>query len=292
VTEPVFNHLLILGVGLIGGSLALAAKKSGAVKTVAGWSRRQSTLDLALQNGVVDVASADLDEALKAADCVVVATPTQFAEKLMGDVLEKVADHVVVTDVASVKGNILQALELRFNELPANAVLAHPIAGSEQSGVQAAQSNLFAGRRIIVVNHPRTRKEALQKVSNLWLRCGAFVDGMSAEKHDAVLALTSHLPHFLAYALVLHLAEDETAEDIFRYAGGGFRDFTRIAASDPRMWREIAMANKSELLKAVDDFQSQLKCFRDALSEDNSDSLEEMFCLAKSVRDKFGSEAQ
>jgi prephenate dehydrogenase len=289
VTQPIFNHLVVLGVGLMGGSLALAAKQSAAVKTVGGWSRRQATLDLALKNGVIDIAHANLDEALKGADCVVIATPTQFTEALMADVLEKVGSNVVVTDVASVKGNILQALEQRFGQLPANAVLAHPIAGSEQSGVQAARANLFAEHRVILIDHAQTSADALQKVTQLWTACQAVVDTMQSKQHDAVLALTSHLPHFLAYALVLHLAGDKTADDIFRYAGGGFRDFTRIAASDPRMWREISMANKDELLSAVDNFQQHLQRFSKALAHDDSESLEQLFGQAKAIRDKFGS---
>lgn len=287
MTKPLFNNLVILGVGLMGGSLALAAKKAGVVGRITGWSRRQSTLDTALEMGVIDSAEANLGKALLNADCVVVATPTQFAEELMIKVLETVAESVVVTDVASVKGNLERAIKNHFGSLPANAVLGHPIAGSEQSGVAAADAGLFTDRRIILIGNDSQQTLALQQAVHLWRAIGASVDVMTAEKHDAVLALTSHLPHFLAYALVVHLAADDTADDIFRYAGGGFRDFTRIAASDPRMWREISLANKSKVVDAVEQFQQHLSVFKQALADDDGQKLESLFAEAKQVRDQF-----
>ena len=286
----VFERLLILGVGLMGGSLALAAKKSAAVGTVIGWSRRQSTLDAALAANVIDIAEPDLATALQSADCVVVATPTMLAESLMVDVLEQVPASVVVTDVASVKGNIASALTAHFDKVPGNAILGHPIAGSEQSGVGAARDDLYQRHRVILIEDDNTDAKALNGVRELWQAVGADVFTMTASEHDHVLALTSHLPHLLAYALVAELSTDKRSNDIFKFAAGGLRDFTRIASSDPRMWREILLANKDELATAIEDFEQQLALLKTLLDNEDGDALEMVFEYVKRSRDQFAAE--
>ena len=189
------ENLVILGVGLMGGSLALAAKRAGVVGRVTGWSRTQKTLDAALSSGVIDVAESELDKALENATMVVVATPTQFTEQIMIDVLERVSPDVTVTDVASVKGNVHHALVARFDGLPKNAVLAHPIAGSEKSGVNAAFADLYVDRRVILIDDAANETSQVELTQQLWEAIGAQVDFMSADKHDAVLALTLSLIH-------------------------------------------------------------------------------------------------
>lgn len=286
-SEFLVNNLVILGVGLMGGSLALAAKRAGVVKTVTGWSRTQRTLDKALASGVIDRAEADFDRAISEADVVVVATPTQYAEQLMIDVLDRVGESVAVTDVASVKGNIYRRLVQHYGALPRNAVLGHPIAGSEKSGVDAAFADLYVDRRVILIADSANDTKLAAKVCALWEAVGAEVDFMTPDKHDEVLALTSHLPHFLAYALVAQLSEGDNADEALRYAGGGFRDFTRIAASDPRMWREIFLANKTQLLSSIDSFQQMVEVFEQALRSEDGDALESLFAQSKSLRDQF-----
>ena len=290
MSKIVFEKLLILGVGLIGGSLALAAKQAGACREVRGWSRRQSTLQRALELGVVDEVEANLERALQGVDCVVVATPTQFAASLLVDVVKRVPGHVVVTDVASVKSDIADALCAAFGEVPANVVLGHPIAGSEKSGVAAANADLFAGQREILTAQAQTSPVALQAVEALWRATGAELHTMTPELHDQVLGLTSHLPHVLAFALVDYLAGQPGSEQIFKFSGGGFRDFTRIASSDPRMWREISLANKTALLAGLDGFESKLAELKADLRNDNGDALEALFTRAKAARDSHAAD--
>ena len=290
----IFKRLVVLGVGLMGGSLALAAKKAGVVGTVVGWSRTEATLQTALANGVIDHAELDFAAALKGADCVVVATPTMLAETIMIQALELLPSTVAVTDVASVKGNIADALIGHFDEIPSNAILGHPIAGSEQSGVSAAKEDLYQDHRVILINDPasspNTDTALLAKVSQLWQAVGAEVFEMSVSEHDHVLALTSHLPHLLAYALVAQLSNHNETVNVFDFAAGGLRDFTRIASSDPRMWREILLANKTQLSSSIDDFEQWIAQLRTMLDSNDGDALEMVFSDVKNSRDKFVTE--
>ena len=290
----IFERLVVLGVGLMGGSLALAAKKAGVVGTVVGWSRTEATLQTALANGVIDSAELDLAAALKGADCVVVATPTILAETIMIQALELLPSTVAVTDVASVKGNIADALTGHFDKVPSNAILGHPIAGSEQSGVSAAKDDLYQNHRVILINDPASSPQTdpvlLAKVSQLWQAVGAEVFEMTVSEHDHVLALTSHLPHLLAYALVAQLSNHNENVNVFNFAAGGLRDFTRIASSDPRMWREILLANKTQLSSSIDDFEQWIAQLRTMLDSNDGDALEMVFSDVKNSRDNFVAE--
>lgn len=294
MSELVFKRIAILGVGLIGGSLALAAKQAGAVAEVRGWGRSEQRLQQALQLGAVDSIYTDLDEALAGVDCAVIATPTQHAEQLLRDTLAVADANTIISDVASVKANLAAVLQAEALEQqgiePASArrvVLAHPIAGSEQSGVAAASATLFRQQRVILTPLGDTDEAAIEKVAALWRATGAELHRMDPQAHDAVLGHTSHLPHVLAFALVDFLNAQQNSEAMFRFAGGGFRDFTRIAASDPRMWREISLANRDALLDALSGFRGELDAVERALQAGDGDALEALFARAKSARDAF-----
>jgi cyclohexadieny/prephenate dehydrogenase len=281
------DKLVILGLGLIGGSLALAARKADIVGEVVAWGRREHSLRVGLELGVIDSYSLDLSEVLVGASVVVVATPTQTAEAILTTVLAQVDETCIVTDVASVKGNLLAGVKSAFEKVPSNLVLAHPIAGSEQSGVTAAKDNLFVNHRVILTPTAETSAAAQTLIKKMWQATGADVVAMDVAKHDEVLAATSHLPHVLAYTLVGALAKKDNSSDVFECAAGGFRDFTRIAASDPDMWTEIALANKKALLDGMDNFSSALAELRSAIENSDGDSIRTNFEAAKKARDHF-----
>lgn len=286
------NRISILAVGLIGGSLALALRSKGFAGEIVGWGRTENSLEKALELGVIDRFSLDLEEATSGADVIVVATPTLIAEKVIQQlaVLVKqglLSEKVIITDVASVKGNLLSAARKAFGKVPANLVLAHPIAGSEQSGVEAAFAELFVDHRVIITPVEETSPEAIDAVKSLWQSTGAEVVEMPVADHDKVLAATSHLPHMLAFALVDALASSSSKQDIFKFAAGGFRDFTRIASSDPAMWRDIALANSDAVVEAIDSFSEHLGLLRAAVVEADSDTLSTVFSRAKASRDEY-----
>lgn len=289
MTDKAFkiDKLVILGLGLIGGSLALAARKAGIVGEVVAWGRREPSLKTGLELGVIDSYSLNLEEVLIGASVVVVATPTQTAEEVLTRVLSLVDPSCVVTDVASVKGNLLAGVKSAFENIPSNLVLGHPIAGSEKSGVNAAKDSLFINHRVILTPTVETSIDALALIEKMWLATGAEVVAMDVAKHDEVLAATSHLPHVLAYTLVGALAEKDNSSDIFECAAGGFRDFTRIAASDPDMWTEIALANKDALLDGMDNFSDALAKLRSSIANSDGDSIRTTFEAAKKARDHF-----
>ncbi len=283
----VVNRITILALGLIGGSLAKAVKDNGFANEVVAWGPREASLKKGLQLGVIDRYSLDLAEAVAGADIVVIATPTRIAETMFGQLAPIIDEHTVITDVASVKGNLLAAAEQAFGKIPANLVLAHPIAGSEKSGVEAAKADLFVNHRVILTPTTATSPAALQTVTAMWESTGASLSSMPVAEHDEVLAATSHLPHILAYALVDALAGQDEQQNIFRFAAGGFRDFTRIASSDPLMWQEICLANRDAILKMVDLFTGQLAGLRAAIDEGDGEAIMACFERAKQARDDF-----
>ncbi len=282
-----FGRLVILGLGLIGGSLAKSLKQHHAVSEVVGWGHREASLKKGVELGVIDRYSLDIAEAVKGADIVVIATPTLIAETMIERLVPLVPASTIITDVASVKGNLLRAAQRAFTQEPANLVLAHPIAGSEQSGVAAAKADLFVNHRVIVTPTQRTSIAALEKVEAMWRVTGALLSRLDVDVHDEILAATSHLPHIAAYALVDAFAGDPGQREIFEYAAGGFRDFTRIASSDPTMWRDIALANSAALLKSIDLYADQLAQLREAIATGDSEKLFTTFTRAKDARDEF-----
>ena len=287
--------VLVMGLGLIGGSLAKSLKRTGFCGEVRGWGHRDVSLKKGVEQGVIDGYSLDMDEALEGCDIVVIGTPTLVAGELLGEVMARAGRDAVVTDVASVKGGMVEAYrEARGrlggddgnNELAA-FVPGHPIAGSERSGVDAADAELFVNHRAILTPIPETDAAALKLVRSMWESAGAEVVELGVDEHDAILAATSHLPHVLAYALVDALAHSDLSADIFRFAAGGFRDFTRIASSDPVMWRDIALANRGPLLEAMDSFGEHLAALRRAVAEGDGEAITEIFAAAKTIRDAF-----
>ncbi|MGH1486439.1 MAG: prephenate dehydrogenase/arogenate dehydrogenase family protein [Cellvibrionaceae bacterium] len=292
--------LVIIGLGLIGGSLAAALKKREAIlddakdtkREIVGIVRRQETADIALQENLVDRAFLSLEEVapeLKSGDIIFIAVPTLSVPNTLADIKRYVSDQVTITDGASVKGSVVEGVKQVYGVMPPQFVPGHPIAGSEKSGVTAANPDLYVDHRIILTPLPETGHDHLNRVADLWRLVEAEVLMMSVEEHDAVLAATSHLPHAIAYSLVDTLANDSENENIFRYAAGGFRDFTRIASSDPTMWHDIMCANSDSVLEAIDLFQKNLNCMRQAIADQNSDALLTIFNRAKVARDEFAS---
>jgi prephenate dehydrogenase len=281
------GRLVLVGVGLMGGSLAAALKQSRAVGEVVGLAREPGELARALELGLVDREETDPAAALAGADAVVVATPVGAAEAVFRRIAPHLPAGILVTDVGSTKGSILTAARAVFGELPPGLVPAHPIAGTEASGPAAADAGLFRGRRVILTPTPESDSGAIAAARALWETVGAEVVEMAAEHHDEVLAATSHLPHLLAYALVDSLARRKDNDEIFDFAAGGFRDFTRIASSDPVMWHDICQANREALLPALAGFRAELQRLETAVAEGDSDYLLTVFRRAKAARDRF-----
>jgi len=283
----VIGRLAILGVGLIGGSLALALRRAHHVGEVVGSGRRERNLQRAVELGVIDRYALDPAEAVRGADMVVLAVPLGAMEGLCRQIAPVLGEQAVLTDVGSAKRSVVEAVRAAFGRLPEGFVPGHPIAGTEQSGVEAAFADLFYHRRVILTPLPETGLRALGEVREMWEATGAVVEEMSVEHHDHVLAATSHLPHMLAFALVDSLARLEDRHEVFRYAAGGFRDFTRIASSDPVMWRDICLANRDALLEMMDRFRDDMDRLSQAIEQGDGDTLLEIFQRAKQARDAF-----
>lgn len=281
------QRLTIIGVGLIGGSLARALRREHPALEVVGCGRQLPNLRRAQELGVIDRYETDPARAVQGADMVVVAVPVGSIESIFAAIAGHLAPGAVVTDVGSTKGNVAAAARRRLGERLAGFVPGHPIAGTERSGVEASFAELFQGCRVILTPLPETDPAAIERVRALWRGTGARVSEMDVRHHDAVLAATSHLPHLLAYALVDSLARMDDSEEIFDYAAGGFRDFTRIASSDPALWRDICLANRDALLETLERFSTDLAAVTDALNHSNGDALMKVFARAKEVRDRF-----
>ncbi|BCD98590.1 prephenate dehydrogenase/arogenate dehydrogenase family protein [Marinagarivorans cellulosilyticus] len=287
--QPI-NTLVVIGLGLIGGSLALSLKSAGACKRVVGIAPDPLVRQRAIERGMVDESYASIGDVaaqLGEGDVVFIAVPTLAIREVLESVKGCVPATVTVTDGASVKGSVLEDVKAVYGKVPEQLVLGHPIAGSEQSGVEAARVGLYANHRIILTPTEETSDQHKDRVADMWRAVGAEVLELDVENHDAILGATSHLPHVIAFSLVDTLAHDSHNEDIFRYAAGGFRDFTRIASSDVVMWRDIMLANRDAVLEAIDLFSSNLAVLRKTIAESDSDELTEIFSRAKQARDQF-----
>jgi prephenate dehydrogenase len=281
------QRLCIIGVGLIGGSLARALRRAGVCREVVGSGRREEPLYKAVELGVIDRYELDVAAAVEGADMVVVAVPLGAMEAVFRRMAGRLAPGAVVTDVGSAKACVVAAARAAFGELPANFVPGHPIAGTERSGVEASFAELFERRRVILTPLAESRPEAVERVRRMWQDTGAEVIEMDVAHHDEVLAATSHLPHVLAYALVDTLARMDESEEIFRFAAGGFRDFTRIASSDPTMWRDICLANREALLTLLQRFSDDLEGFAGAVRAGDGARIHDLFSRAKAARDRY-----
>ena len=281
------NKLCIIGIGLIGGSLARALKKAEVVGEIVGSGRDVSHLEKAKALGVIDSFETDISLAVGGCDMVVVAVPLGAMQSIFEKIAPVITSDMVITDVGSAKGSVVEAAEAAFKVIPKNLVPAHPIAGTEKSGVEASFAELYEKRRIIITPLESSAKIAVSKVRDMWQACGAEVVETSIEHHDEVLAATSHLPHMLAFSLVDTLAKMDAKNEIFDFAAGGFRDFTRIASSDPDMWRDICLANGDALVEMIKKFSDDLQLLSKAIENNDSAYLEKTFTHAKKARDEF-----
>ncbi len=284
------NKLVIVGIGLIGGSFAAALKRCQVPLEFIGVARRAEVAKTAVELGIVDRAVTDLSAIaaeLGEGDVVFIAVPTLSVPTMLQQCAECLSPAVTITDAASVKGTVLAAAQQIYGTVPAQLVLGHPIAGSEKSGVDAADPCLYRQHKVILTPTAQTGESHLQLISDLWRLTGADVVHMAVEEHDQVLAATSHLPHLLAYGLVDTLARDPEHENIFRYAAGGFRDFTRIASSDPQMWHDIMCSNSEAIIRSLDMFSENLQVLRNAVVKKDSDEILNTFKRAKAARDHF-----
>ena len=281
------KRLCIIGVGLIGGSLARALRAAGAEMEIVGHGRSVAALQQALALGVVDRIETDPAAALKGCDMVLLGVPVGA----IGSVLQSIHPHLeantIITDVGSTKGSVVIAAEQVFGFLPPRFIPGHPIAGTEKSGVDASFAELYQRRRVILTPAANADPQALETVRWMWRLAGAEVCEMSAQYHDEVLAATSHLPHMLAFTLVDTLARLEDHDDVFRYAAGGFRDFTRIASSNPQMWHDICINNRDALLLMVRRFSAELETLAQAIEHGDGQTLLNTFEHAKAARDNY-----
>lgn len=281
------RQLTVIGVGLIGGSFALALRQAGAVERIVGVARDPETLERALQRGIIDHGTTDVREGARGSDVVMISVPLSGMAGVFEALDGAVADGAVITDAGSAKGQVLADAEAAFGRIPPRFVAGHPIAGTESSGVDAAFATLYQQHRVILTPTETTDPDALTTVRGLWQATGAQVVTMEAAHHDEVLAATSHLPHVLAYALVDALSRWDERTEIFEFAAGGFRDFTRIASSDPRMWRDICLANRVELADALRRYLADLTRVTAHLEAGDGDALEAVFRNAQDQRQRF-----
>ena len=279
------NRLALIGVGLIGGSLARALRDAGHVREVVGYGRGLANLQRAVELGVADRIETSLSAAVRDADMVVLATPVGSMAEILSAIAPYLAKQAVVTDVGSVKGTIAAAARAALGAKLSGFVPGHPIAGTERTGVEASFSSLFVGRRVVLTPLPETSAEAVTRVRTMWQAAGADVVSMSVEHHDIVLAATSHLPHLLAYALVDMLARLDDSREIFSFAAGGFRDFTRIASSDPVMWRDISLANRDCDPDMLKKYRAEVDGLITAVAAGDGEKLQSLFARAKVARD-------
>ena len=282
-----FERATIVGLGLIGGSLARALRRASLCGSITGYGRRETALQQAVEHGVIDHYSLDVPEAVDGADVVVLATPLSTTENLMRAMNEGLKPDCIVTDVGSAKGVVVAAARNALAGRLPFFVPAHPIAGTEQSGVEASFAELFEDHVVIITPLAETDRDAREKIAVMWRGTGARVVELDVERHDEVLAATSHLPHVLVYTLIDCLARMQDKQEIFDYAAGGFADFTRVASSSPEMWRDICLANSTSLLAVLDRFEQHLDRARQAIASGEGEKLTEIFSRARQARDEF-----
>lgn len=285
----ILNKLVIIGVGLIGGSFALALNKAGLVKHRIGVGRSRQNLQCALDLGVIDDIAADIPSALHNADLVLLAMPVGQTASIMAQIAPHLQANTIVTDAGSTKQDVIAAarhhlpLKNRHHFVP-----GHPIAGAEQSGAQASHAELYRNKHVILTPLAETSINAVERVTQLWQACGAEVSLMPADEHDKILAATSHLPHILAFTMMNHLNHStDQLGNLLRFAGSGLRDFTRIAGSSPEMWRDICLANREALLSQMDAYQKELHALQVMLKNNDGAALEKAFSQARNARENW-----
>jgi len=294
----IVNKLVIFGVGLIGGSLALALKQQGAVQHVVGVGRRPQSLQQAIALGAIDEAHEDVGLAMHEADMVVIATPVAQTPAILQAILPHLNDKTVITDVGSTKSDIAAYVAqvakqaTHPEKLLAQFVGAHPIAGAEKSGVSAARADLFQAKNVVLTPSEHNTEQHIQAVQSMWEQCGARICRMTASEHDAIFASVSHLPHLLAFALVHDIASRDNADQLFAFAASGFRDFTRIAGSSPEMWRDISLANRDALLSELNQYQADLSRLQKMLQQSDAQGLQEFLEHASQARNAWAKQRE
>jgi prephenate dehydrogenase len=278
-----FERVAVIGVGLIGGSFALALKKARLCGHVVGIGRSAANLQVAKERGIVDSVAVQAGDA----DLVLVATPVAQYPQVLASIAPQLKPSAIVMDAGSTKRDVVAAARAVLGAKISQFVPAHPIAGAEKSGAAAASADLFRGKRVVLAPLPENPAASLAAAEAAWTACGARVTRMSAEEHDAVFAAVSHLPHLLAYALVHEFAGRGNSAQLFGYAAGGFRDFTRIASSHPEMWRDICVANREPLLAELDRYAAKLRALRPLLEGGDGAALEKLFAEARAARERW-----
>jgi len=284
MTQPQFKKIVIFGVGLIGGSFALALRKANAVGEVVGFGRSEATLMQAKQFGIIDRIGQDVAAEVCDADIVLLATPVGQMADLMARIAPHLGTHTLVTDGGSTKSDVVEAARANLGERVPQFIPAHPIAGAEKSGASAALTDLYQNKKVVLTPLPENNEKAVARVRTAWELCGAIVIELTPQQHDAVFAAVSHLPHLLSFALVHDLAQRDNRDLLLSFAASGFRDFTRIAASSPEMWRDICFANREALLKELHIYIEELNRMGAALASGDAEQLEQTFHTARELR--------
>jgi len=279
------NKITVIGVGLIGGSLAKAIKKNNLSKIVFGFGRDSNRLEEAQKANIIDQFSTNLKEAVSDSDIVVIATPVGSFKEILSEIKPFLTDKILITDVGSTKTNIVSIVKQILGEYSNFFVPAHPIAGKEKSGFESSESSLFNNKKVIITPLETNSAESINLIQKMWEGTGADVDFMSPESHDELLGMTSHLPHMLAFSLVNYLISKNPSASI--YAAGGFKDFSRIASGDAVMWRDICIQNKNQIIDHIKGYQKTLNSLVDAIENENSDELDLLFTKAKKTRDSW-----
>jgi prephenate dehydrogenase len=282
-----FNKIAIFGVGLIGGSFALALKKAHAVKQIVGVGRTAAALERARELGILDAIGTSVAEAVTGADLVLIAAPVAQTGAILAAIEPHLQPGTVVTDAGSTKADVVAAARHALGAKIGQFVPGHPIAGRELNGPDAAIDHLYVGKKVVLAPLPENTPQDIARVAQAWILCGAIIHELTPEKHDCVFAAVSHLPHLLAYALVDDIAKKPHADLLFQYAASGFRDFTRIAGSSPEMWRDISLANQAALLYELDAYMLQLSRLRGWLAEGDGSAIEAVYANAQHARQNW-----
>ncbi|WP_416677029.1 prephenate dehydrogenase [Candidatus Pseudothioglobus sp. Uisw_016] len=279
------NKITIIGVGLIGGSLAKAIKENNLAKVVFGFGRDLNRLEEAQKANVIDQFSTNLKDAINNSDIVIIATPVGSFQEILSEIKPFLTSKIVISDVGSTKTNIASIVSQTLGGYSNYFIPAHPIAGKEKSGFEASEANLFNNRKVIITPLETSSPDSINLIQKMWEGAGADVDFMSPESHDELLGMTSHLPHMLAFSLVNYLISKNPSASI--YAAGGFKDFSRIASGDAVMWRDICIQNKDQIIDHIRGYQKTLNSLVDAIENENSDELDLLFTSAKKTRDSW-----
>lgn len=285
--QPAFRKVVIFGVGLIGGSFALALRRANAVGEVVGFGRSAATLQQARQFGLIDRVGDDVAREVRDADLILLATPVAQMAEIFARIAPHLGANTLITDGGSTKADVVAAARQQLGAKIARFIPAHPVAGAELSGPAAALAELYQGKKVVLTPLPENSAADVARVRAAWEACGAMVSELTPERHDEVFAAVSHLPHLLAFTLVHDLAQRDDRDLLLSFAASGFRDFTRIAASSPEMWRDISIANRDALLREIEQYAAELYKLHQALQQRDAAKLEEMFSLAREVRSNW-----